>query len=76
LLKDVYVATFGHDAEVKATHGGLECGIIMGAYPALDAISFGPTLHFPHSPDEHIEIDSVGRFWKFLVKVLEGIPTR
>jgi dipeptidase D len=54
-------------------HAGLECGIIQGAYPDMDMISFGPNLKFPHSPDEAVSISSVQRTYEFLVKTLENI---
>ena len=74
LMVDVYRPVFGKDPKVNATHGGLECGILMGKYPQLDAVSIGANLHHPHSPDEHVEIDSVGRFWDYLVEVLKRVP--
>lgn len=74
LMVDVYKPIFGKEPKVAATHGGLECGILMGKYPGLDAISMGANLHFPHSPDEHVEIDSVGKFWNYLVQILKQIP--
>jgi dipeptidase D len=74
MMKETFVRTFNREPEVVASHGGLECGIIMGAYPGLDAISFGPTIRFPHSPDEHVDIASVGRFWSYLTAVLASMP--
>ena len=53
-----------------------ESGIIGDAYPGLDMISFGPTIRFPHSPDEKVHIGSVGKFWDFLVKTLEEVPEK
>ena len=73
MMKEAFVRTFNREPEVVASHGGLECGIIMGANPGLDAISFGPTICFPHSPDEHVEIASVARFWSYLTGVLAAI---
>lgn len=67
---------FGRKPVITATHGGLECGIIMGNYPWLDAVSIGPTMKFPHSPDEHVYIASVGRFWDYLVELLAAIPEK
>ena len=46
----------------------------MGVYPKLDAISFGPTIRHPHSPDEKVEIESVVKFWNFLVTTLKNAP--
>lgn len=73
-MQAVYEKDFGKIPEVKVIHAGLECGIIGDAYPGLDMISFGPTIRFPHSPDEKVHIESVQKFWDFLVKTLEEIP--
>ena len=73
-MKDVYKNKYGQIPEVKAIHAGLECGIIGGIYPALDMISFGPTIKYPHSPDEKVNIESVGKYWDFLVDTLKNIP--
>jgi dipeptidase D len=42
----------------------------------MDAVSIGPTVRFPHSPDEHVEIASVQKFWDFLTDVLAAVPKR
>jgi dipeptidase D len=39
-------------------------------------ISFGPTIRFPHSPDEKVNIETVQKFWDFLVATLESIPEK
>jgi dipeptidase D len=70
---NTYKKVFGTGPEVKVIHAGLECGIIGGAYPDLDMISFGPTIRHPHSPDEKVNIASVERFWIFLKSILEDI---
>jgi dipeptidase D len=72
-MTNVYAKLFGKEAQVKIIHAGLECGIIGANYPQLDMISVGPTIRFPHSPDEELHIDTVERCWKFLVKTLEEI---
>ncbi len=68
--KTVYQKNYGKIPEVKAIHAGLECGILGGVYPGWDMISFGPTIRFPHSPDEKVNIETVGKFWAFLVKLV------
>jgi dipeptidase D len=73
-MKSVYERDFGKIPDVKVIHAGLECGIIGDAYPGLDMISFGPTIRFPHSPDEKVHIGSVQKFWDFLAGTLEEIP--
>ena len=62
--------------EIKAIHAGLECGLIGGVYPNLDMISFGPTIRYPHTPDEKVNIDSVGKFFDFLCATLKEVPTK
>ena len=54
-------------------HAGLECGILAGIYPSWDMVSIGPTISFPHSPDEKVEINSVEKFWQLLTKVVASI---
>lgn len=73
LAKKTYRALYGRDPEVKAIHAGLECGIIGEKYPGMDMVSFGPTLQGVHSPDEKIFIDSVDKFWKFLLAILKNV---
>ena len=70
LAQECYRSLYKKDAEVKAIHAGLECGIIGERLPGMDMISFGPTLESVHSPNEKIHIDSVARFWDFLVEIL------
>ena len=69
-LKDVYLAQFGKEAHIAAIHAGLECGIIGEKYAGMDMISFGPTIKFPHSPSEKVNIPSVETFWAFLIRLL------
>lgn len=75
-MVESYKSLFGKKPEVKAIHAGLECGIISGPYPELDMISFGPTILFPHSPDEKVNIPSVAKFWDFLVHTIENAPLK
>ncbi|MFA5329000.1 MAG: aminoacyl-histidine dipeptidase [Prolixibacteraceae bacterium] len=75
-MLQVYNDKFGRVPEIKAIHAGLECGILGGTYPNWDMISFGPTIRFPHSPDEKVNIESVGKFWDFLVETLKNIPAK
>ena len=72
-LLEVHRKTTGKEAEVKAIHAGLECGIIGEKYPGMDMISFGPTLEHPHSPDERVHIGSVERFWTFVTAALAAL---
>jgi dipeptidase D len=70
--KETYKSLYNKVPEVKAIHAGLECGIIGEKYPGMDMISFGPTLEEVHSPDEKIYIETVEKFWKFLLAILKN----
>lgn len=73
VAKETYQSLYGKEPEVKAIHAGLECGIIGEKYPGMDMVSFGPTLEAVHSPDEKIYIDSVEKFWNFLLAILKNV---
>jgi dipeptidase D len=75
-MKDLYNKMYGVVPEIKAVHAGLECGILLGVYPGLDVISFGPTIRHPHSPDEKVNVATVGKFWDFLVETLKNAPAK
>jgi len=72
VAKSTYRSMYGRDPEVKAIHAGLECGIIGERYPGMDMVSFGPTLEGVHSPDEKIYIDTVEKYWNFLLGILKN----
>jgi dipeptidase D len=71
--KETYKQLYGKEPAVKAIHAGLECGIIGERFPGMDMVSFGPTLEGVHSPDEKIYIDTVEKFWKFLLAILKNV---
>ena len=71
----VYEKLFGNVPVVEATHGGLECGVIGDKYPGMDMISFGPTIKFPHSPDEKVHIGTIGQVWDFFAALLEEMKS-
>ena len=72
----VYERDFGKTPKILIIHAGLECGILGTNYPEMDMISFGPTIRFPHSPDEKVNIETVQKFWDYLQKTLAEIPAK
>jgi dipeptidase D len=72
-LQEVHKKLFGEPAKVIAMHAGLECGVIGEKYPGMQMVSFGPTIVDPHSPNERVQISSVGSFWNYLKLVLENL---
>jgi dipeptidase D len=76
VLVSIYEKQNGTKPNVVACHAGLECGILGTNYPGMDMISFGPTIHGAHSPDERANIASSQKFWKFLLEILASIPEK
>ena len=75
-MTNIYEDMFGEKPGVVACHAGLECGILGTNYPEMDMISFGPTIKGAHSPDERVNIKSVQKYWKYLLRILENIPSK
>lgn len=79
ILKEMlaaYEKQFGTKPHIGAIHAGLECGLLGGVYKNWDMISFGPTINYPHSPAEKINIPSVNKFWAFLTETLKNAPKK
>ncbi len=73
-MQEQYNNLYGKIPEIKAIHAGLECGLLGGVYTNWDMISIGPTIRYPHSPDEKVNIKTVQQFWDFLVHTLANAP--
>jgi dipeptidase D len=76
IVRDTYQQLFNKTPEIMVIHAGLECGLFKTAYPHWDMVSFGPTIKFPHSPDEKVNVASVDLYWQLLVNVLKNIPEK
>ncbi len=68
--RKIYKQVFDQEVKVKSVHAGLECAIIGDKYAGMDMISFGPDLRDPHSPNEGLNIPSLGKVWQFMVALL------
>lgn len=75
-MQEVYKKLYGKIPAIMAVHAGLECGILGAKYTNWDMISFGPTIRHPHSPDEKVNIESVGKFWEYLKATLKDAPKK
>ena len=73
VMEKQYVELYGVKPKTMVIHAGLECGLFSDQYPDWDMISFGPTINFPHSPDEKVEIASVDKYWALLKATLAAI---
>jgi len=73
LVSEKYERLYNHKAKITAIHAGLECGILREKIGPIDVVSFGPTIMGAHSPQERVNIQSVGTFWHLLLEVLKSL---
>lgn len=65
-------AVFGK-TKMMAIHAGLECGVIAEKYPAIKFASIGPTIRYPHSTREMVDLASVERTFEVLENIIKVI---
>lgn len=75
-MRDTYNDIYKKDPTIMVIHAGLECGLFKEPYPHMDMVSIGPTIRYPHSPDEMVNITTVGQYWELLLAVLARIPAK
>jgi len=73
LSKKIFKEMYNEEPKVEAIHAGLECGIIGENFPGMDMISIGPTIKYPHSPEEQLHVSTVDKFYKYVLKILENV---
>ena len=76
LSKNVFKELYNKEAEIKAIHAGLECGILGDKNPGMDMVSFGPTIQGAHSPDERVNIETVEKFYLLLKAILKKLAVQ
>ncbi len=69
--EELFKFLFSKDVAVKVIPAGLECGIFYEKNPDMEMLSFGPTVRYPHSPSEYLEIDTIEDFYKFLQELIK-----
>ncbi|UCF50395.1 MAG: aminoacyl-histidine dipeptidase [Thermoplasmatales archaeon] len=73
LSKKIFKEMYGKEPKVEAIHAGLECGIIGEKFPGMDMISIGPTLKYPHSPEEQLHVSTVDKTYEFVLELLKNV---
>ena len=76
LMREVYRDLFNEEPHVQVVHAGLECSVILSHCPGMEVVSFGPALRSPHTPDERVLSDSVGKYYNFVLETLKRIPCK
>jgi len=67
-MKEVFGET-----KMMAIHAGLECGVIAEKYPAIKFASIGPTIRYPHSTREMVNLESVERTYEVLKNIIRSV---
>ena len=60
---------FNTNASLEAIHAGLECAIFKDKYPHVKIASIGPTIKYPHSKKEQVDINSVDNVYKIVQEI-------
>jgi dipeptidase D len=76
IVNETYQSIYHKEPVIMVIHAGLECGLFKKPYPTMDMVSIGPTIRYPHGPDEMVNIQTVGQYWTLLLAVLERIPKK
>ncbi len=71
IFQEAFKSLEKKEAKLKAIHAGLECGILVSKIKNLDVISIGPNIYGAHTPEERMDIISVGKTWDLILKALE-----
>lgn len=69
-VSEIYEKHVGNALKIEAIHAGLECGIIGSKIAGMQMISIGPTVKFPHTPGEKLQIASVGQMYQLLTETI------
>jgi dipeptidase D len=73
LVHREYEKTYNNKVKLRATHGGLETGLLKGVDPELHCVSIGPEIKDPHSPSERVYIKSVAMIWDVVKLILTNV---
>ncbi len=60
-------------SRTMAIHAGLECGILSQKYPSIQFASIGPTIHYPHSIREMVNLKSVEDTYAVLCRIVSDV---
>jgi dipeptidase D len=73
LTKKIYTDMYKNEPVVEAIHAGLECGIIGEKFEGMDMVSIGPTIKYPHSPEEQVHISTVDKFYQYVLEIMKNV---
>ena len=73
LMGDTYREMYKKEPVMEVIHAGVECGLFAGKIDGLDCVSFGPDMQDIHTTRECMDVASVQRTWKLLLRVLQKL---
>ena len=65
-----YDQMFGSKPRVATMHAGLECSAAYKKMKDVSIVSFGPSIGDAHKKTEWVNVESVSKFWDFLLAVI------
>jgi len=69
----LYEEMTGEKAEIRAVHGGVECGVFYNMLPGIDIVGCGPIKGDAHIPTEWMDLDSFEFCFNYLLRLLEEL---
>lgn len=69
---ELYKSMYGKEPVVEVIHAGLECSVFSDRISDFDCVSIGPNLIGIHTPEEKVEISSVGRVYDYVWELLKS----
>ena len=72
LVDDEMRSVYG-ESKLMAIHAGLECGVISQKYPHMQFASIGPTIRYPHSTREEVDLLSVEKTFTVVRAVIDKL---
>ena len=76
-LRDVYTKVYkdlnGKEPVYEGMHAGLECGVMSGHIPGMDAIAIGSLATGSHTPQEAMNIPDLAGTYELVKRVLSAL---
>ena len=72
-MVSAYVELFGKRPYVKVSHGDNDCSELYRRIPGMDIITTAATYYDFHTPNEYLDLPSVGKVYKLVQRTLEKL---
>lgn len=72
-MVSAYEELFGRKPYVKVSHGDNDCSELYRRIPGMDIITTAATYYDFHTPNEYLELPSVGKVYRLVQRTLEKL---